>query len=112
MEANQVSGKLAIGLSLIALGTVVSGYFGPTQHDEGTAAHIFQLSITMLVPAVLVFLATMDWKSPLQSGRPLIFSSGLLFIAFVALYCMEHFRCETFFPLKRSTMFFGALKSS
>ncbi|MGC2719902.1 MAG: hypothetical protein WA209_09955, partial [Candidatus Acidiferrales bacterium] len=60
MTVNQVSGKVVIGLSLIAFGAMLSGYFGPVQQDEGAAAHIFQLSVALLVPSVLGFLATMD----------------------------------------------------
>ena len=89
---NRVSGKVLIFLSLTALLAVVSGYFQPPQPDEGTAAHIFQLSIVMLVPAVLVFLATADWKQPLRSARPLAFPAAALVLAFAALYYLEHYR--------------------
>lgn len=89
---NRVSGKVLIFLSLTALLAVVSGYFQPPQPDEGTAAHIFQLSIVMLVPAVLVFLATADWKQPLRSARPLAFPAAALVVAFAALYYLEHYR--------------------
>jgi len=89
---NRVSGILLIGLSVVALLTVVSGFFQPPQPDEGAAAHIFQLSIAALVPALYIFLATADWKQPLRSARVLAFSAASLVLAFSALYYLEHYR--------------------
>ena len=91
-QINRVSGKVAIVLSLIALGAVLSGYFQPPQRDEGSAAHIFQLSIVALFPAILLFLATADWKTPSQSTRRLAFPAATLAVAFGALYFLEHYR--------------------
>ncbi len=90
-QINRVSGRLTIGLSVLALLTVASGYFQAPQPDEGTAAHIFQLSIVALVPTILLFLATADWKQPLRSARPLIVTAVALVMAFVALYYLEHY---------------------
>jgi hypothetical protein len=89
---NRFSGKVLVVLSLIALLTVLSGYTRPPQADEGAAAHIFQLSILALVPTILLFLATADWKQPLQSTRPLGFPAAALLVAFIALYYLEHYR--------------------
>src|SRR5438874_6306244 len=61
-QINRVSGKVLIVLSLTALLAVLSGYAQPPQLDEGTAAHIFQLSIVALVPMIFLFLATADWR--------------------------------------------------
>ncbi len=61
-QVNRVSRKVLIILSLTALLAVLSGYAQPVQTDEGTAAHIFQLSIVALVPTILLFLATADWR--------------------------------------------------
>jgi hypothetical protein len=91
-QINGISGKVIIVLSLIALFAVLSGYFQPPQPDEGSAAHIFQLSIVALVPMILQFLATADWKSPLQSARRLAFPASTLAVAFGALYVLEHYR--------------------
>ena len=45
-----------------ALGAAaLSGQPPGREPDEGTGAHIFQLSIAAMVPATLVFLATADW---------------------------------------------------
>ena len=94
-QINRVSGKILIVLSLTALLAVLSGFTQPPQPpdpDEGTAAHIFQLSIAALVPMILLFLATADWKQPLRSARPLAFPAAALVLAFGALYYLEHYR--------------------
>jgi len=71
---------------------VLSGYTQPPQPDEGTAAHIFQIAIVALVPMILLFLATADWKQPWQSARALAFPAAALVLAFGALYYLEHYR--------------------
>jgi hypothetical protein len=91
-QINRASGKLVIVLSLTALFAVLSGYTQLHQPDEGAGAHIFQLSIVVLAPMILVFLATADWKQPLRSARPLAFPAAALFLAFGALYYLEHYR--------------------
>jgi hypothetical protein len=93
-ELNRASAIVVMLLSLIALLTVLSGYAQPPHPpdpDEGTAAHIFQLSIALLVPALLLFLATADWKQPWRSARPLAFPAAALVIAFGMLYYLEHY---------------------
>jgi len=89
---NRLNRKALVVLSLVALLTVLSGYTQPPQPDEGAAAHIFQLSILALIPTILLFLATADWKQPLRSARPLRFPAGALLLAFLALYYLEHYR--------------------
>jgi len=92
---NRAAAILITGLSLIALLAVLSGYIHPTQPpdpDEGTAAHIFQLAIVLLVPALLLFLATADWKQPGRTIRPLAFPVASLVVAFGMLYYLEHYR--------------------
>jgi hypothetical protein len=94
-QINRISGKIVIVLSVTALLTVLSGYTQPPhppESDEGTAAHIFQLSIVALVPMILLFLATADWKQPLRSARPLAFPGAALVLAFGLLYYLEHYR--------------------
>jgi len=91
-QINRVSGRVLIVLSLAALLAVVSGYAQPPQPDEGTAAHIFQLSIVALVPMILLFFATADRTRPLRSARPLAIPAAALVLAFGALYYLEHHR--------------------
>jgi hypothetical protein len=92
-QINRVSGKVLIVLSLIALLTVLSGYTQPPQPDEGTAAHIFQVSIVAPVPMIVLFLATADWRQPLRSvARPLAIPVAALVLAFGALHYLEQYR--------------------
>ena len=93
-RVNRVSGKVVVALSAIALLTVLTGYLRPPHHaekDEGAEAHIFQISITLVVPTILLFLATADWKRPWQSARPLALPAAALVLAFAALYYLEHY---------------------
>jgi hypothetical protein len=89
---NRVSGRVATGLSVLALLTVVSGYFQARQADEGAAAHIFQLSIVLIVPTILLFFVTADWARPLRNLRALAVPGTALVLAFGALYYLEHYR--------------------
>jgi membrane protease YdiL (CAAX protease family) len=92
LQINWVSGIVLIVLSLTALLTVLIGSTQPPQPDEGTLAHVFQLSVVLLVPMIVLFLATADWTQPKHSARPLAFSGGFVVLAFVLLYYMEHLR--------------------
>jgi hypothetical protein len=89
-QINRVSSRILIVLPFTALLAVLSGYTQPPQPDEGAAAHIVQLSMVALVPMILLFLATADWKLPLRSARPLAFSTAFLVLAFASLYYLEH----------------------
>jgi hypothetical protein len=91
-QINRVSGKILIVPSLTALLAVLTGYTQPPQPDEGTAAHIFQLSIVALVPMLLVFFGTADRRQPLRSARSLAIPAAALVLAFGALYYLEHYR--------------------
>jgi hypothetical protein len=91
-QINSVSGKVLIALSLVALLAVLSGYTQPPQPDEGTAAHIFQLSIVALVPILTLFFVTADWTQRWRSARPLAIPAAALVLAFGALYYLEHYR--------------------
>jgi uncharacterized membrane protein len=88
---NYISGWLLAGFSLVALLTVLTGYFQAPQADEGAAAHIFQLSVVLVLPAMVVFLATADWRQRRRSLRPLVISVISLASAFAALYYLEHY---------------------
>ena len=88
---NRVSRTLLIVLSLIALLCVVSGYFQAPQPDEGSAAHIFQISVVLFAGVLPVFLATADWKQPVRSVQALLVPGSALIVAFVALFYLEHY---------------------
>jgi hypothetical protein len=92
LQINRISLRISIVLSVIAFLTVLTGYLQPPQPDEGAGAHIFQIAIVLLVPTFLLFLATADWKKPLQSVRPLAVPAVALVLAFTALYYLEHYR--------------------
>jgi len=89
-RVNLISGRALIVLSVIALLSVISGYFQAPQPDEGTAAHIFQISVVLVLPAILLFLLTADWEQRWRSLRPLLLSATALAVAFAALYYLEH----------------------
>lgn len=91
-RVHRITSAAMLVLSSIALLTVLTGYLQPPQPDEGAGAHIFQLTIVVLVPIVLLFLATADWTRPFRSAKPLAISASVLVCAFGALYYLEHFR--------------------
>jgi cytochrome bd-type quinol oxidase subunit 2 len=92
---NRVGSVALILLSLTALVTVVTGLIWPPplpEADEGTQAHIFQLSIAGLLPMAIIVLTTADWRQPWRSVRPLVVSFAATLLAFAGLYYLEHFR--------------------
>lgn len=91
-QINRISFRIIVVLSFLALFAVFSGFAQPPQPDEGTAAHVFQLSMVALVPMILLFFGTADWKHPSRSARPLAFPAAAVVLAFAALYYLEHYR--------------------
>jgi hypothetical protein len=95
---NRVSAGLVIFLSLTALLPIVlvllrialTGQVSPPERDEGTGAHVFQLSIAGLVPALFVFLASADWARPWRVARTLALPVVAVALAFALLYHYEH----------------------
>lgn len=95
---NRTSGHIMLGLSLFAMFLVVGatgltmlGRFQPSPDgDEGTAAHLFQFAIVLLVPASLTFLLSADWRRPLKVALRLVAPTVALIVAFSTLYYMEH----------------------
>jgi hypothetical protein len=91
-EINRVSGIILIVLSLTALlDVLLLGYTQPPLSDEGTGAHIFQLSIVALLPTALLFFATADRGQPVRIVRRLAFPAVVVVLAFAALYYLEHY---------------------
>ena len=99
-RVNRISGHVVLGLSLFAMFLVVGaavlamlGRFSPSPDgDEGTAAHLFQLAIGLLLPTGLTFLATANWRQPWDVARRLAVPAVALVVAFSTLYYMEHVR--------------------
>ena len=97
-QVHRASGAGLIALSLTALLSVLTGAYAVLvgdqnpfrEPDEGTGAHIFQLSVVALLPVGLLFLATADWTRPLRAAWPLALSGAVLVLAFVTLYYFEH----------------------
>ena len=87
-RTNHLTGKWMMFLSLVALLTVIAGYFQAPQGDEGTGAHIFQITIGLVAILLVVFLATADFR---RMWKPLLVSALLLGLAFGALYYLEHY---------------------
>ena len=90
-QVNRILGRVVTALSVVAFLTVLTGYTQPPLQDEGTLAHIFQLTIVLLVPLILLFLGTADWKRSWQGIRALVFPAVTLVAAFAALYYLEHY---------------------
>jgi len=97
-SVNRASLIAVFAFSLIALSTLVvalsaaflSGHPPQPEPDEGTGAHIFQLSIVLLMPAILVFLATANWARPGRVFRALALPACAVACAFGLLYYFEH----------------------
>lgn len=97
---NRVSAHIVLGLSLFVMflvggATILTmlGRFNPSPDgDEGTAAHLFQLAIVLLLPAGLAFLISADWRQPLKVAKRLVLPAVALVVAFSMLYHMEHLR--------------------
>jgi hypothetical protein len=92
---NRASSVALILLSVVALVTVLTGLAWPPplpEPDEGTRAHVFQISIVGLLPMTVLVVGTADWRQPSRSARPLVTSIVLTTLAFVGLYFLEHFR--------------------
>jgi uncharacterized YccA/Bax inhibitor family protein len=95
VRAQQLNRASTIGLIVLSLTALLDvllvGYTQPPLPDEGTGAHIFQLSIVALVPMGLLFLATADWTQPVRTVRRLAFPGAVVVLAFAALYYLEHY---------------------
>ena len=77
-------------LLVVVVPVMFGGRLPPPEPDEGTGAHIFQLSIAALLPVGLLFVATADWSRPAQVARRLAVPVITVIAAFVLLYYFEH----------------------
>ena len=95
MDAYQLNRASTIGLvvlSLTALMTerTMSTTYSPfAETDEGTAAHIFQLSIAGVALFGLLYTSTADWKQPLRVAQQLAFPALAVALAFGILFYFE-----------------------
>jgi hypothetical protein len=97
-RVNRVSAGVMVFLSLAALLPIVvvllrialTGQVPAPERDEGTGAHVFQLSFAGLVPALFVFLASADWARPWRVARTLALPGVAVVFAFTLLYHYEH----------------------
>jgi hypothetical protein len=76
-------------LSTTALCLVLYGSTQPPQPDEGTAAHLFQLSGLIFVVAFFAYLATAEWNRPLEHVRRLALPVTVLAVAMALLLYLE-----------------------
>ena len=83
--------SLAAALLVVAgvTATLLRGQLPGPPHDEGAAAHVFQLLIAALVPTTMLSVATADWQAPLRAARPLALAATFLVVAFGLLYYFE-----------------------
>jgi hypothetical protein len=75
----------------LVLPAVLGGHMPSPELDEGTGAHVFQLSIAAMAPVGLVFLATADWTQPLKNVRRLTLPAAAVVLAFGILYYFEKY---------------------
>ena len=90
---HRIVGGVLVVLSLVLLGDVASGVASPPQPpptDEGTQAHIFQITVALLVPAMFASVVSWDRSRPLRSAWPLALAAAALVISFALVYRIEH----------------------
>ena len=92
----RVSATLMLTLATFALATVLVGVAialtrppQPPASDEGTLAHLFQISVALLLPATVFYLATADWSHPSRAARPLIVAGAFALLAFALVFYFE-----------------------
>jgi hypothetical protein len=95
---NRTSRIVLTALSLAALLTVLWGYTQPPLPDEGTGAHVFQLSVVLGALAMFLVLATADWTQPSHIIRRLAMPTAAFVLAFAALYYMENHYYPAHYP--------------
>ena len=100
MRQHQVNSVCVIALFVLSLtallDVLILGFSRAPLPDEGTGAHIFQLSILALVPTGALFLGTADWAQPVRVARRLAAPAIVVVLALAALYHLEH----VFYPAR------------
>ena len=96
---NRASYMVSTLLACFALLLVLVGMTRPPLPDEGALAHLFQLAVVAVVPALVVFLSTADWDQPLRTGARLAVPLLLLVLAFATLFYMEQYYNPQHYPM-------------
>jgi hypothetical protein len=89
-RASLFSFTALLPLLIVVAGGLITGHLAPPDPDEGTGAHVFQLSIAALLPTGLVFLTTADWTRPARLAWRLAAPAVFVVAAFALLYYYEH----------------------
>ena len=94
---NRMSSVGMIILALAAFSVVLplwfamlTGHVPPPEGDEGTAAHVFQLCLALLLPVGVLFLATADWRQPGQAIRRVALPAVLVVLALGTVFYLEN----------------------
>ena len=85
-----LSAAALLPILLAVLRIAVSGQVPPPERDEGTGAHVFQLSVAAFFPALALYAATADWTRPAPVFRRLAVPMAGLALAFGLLFLFEH----------------------
>lgn len=98
VKLNRLSTVGLIVLSATAFSMVLPVWYGmltghvpPPESDEGTAVHIFQLAIAALLPTGLIFLASSDWRQPVQMMRRAALPGIFFVLALSTVFYLENF---------------------
>jgi succinate dehydrogenase hydrophobic anchor subunit len=98
-QINRVTAIVLIALSGLALlDVILLGYLRPPLQDEGTGAHIFQLSLVMMVLVGMLFLATADWTQPAAIVGRLAVPAVIALLALAALFYLENYYYPAHYP--------------
>jgi Na+(H+)/acetate symporter ActP len=89
-RVHRIGARAVLFFSAVALLTILIGIGQPPQPDEGTLAHIFQLAVAAILPALLITIFTGDTQRPWREARWLAIAAVVLGLAFTLLYWMEH----------------------
>jgi uncharacterized membrane protein YozB (DUF420 family) len=84
---------LSVAAAVIVLvgasAAIASGPPPASPHDEGTGAHLFQLSVAGAGLAGVVFLATIDRRGSARAAKTLALAAACLALAFAVLFWFE-----------------------
>jgi hypothetical protein len=97
LQLNRLSTAGLLVVSAAAFATVLplwydmfTGHVPPPQGDEGTAAHVFQLCILMLLPLGVGFVSSVEWSHPAVALKPVLTSALLAVLALGTVVYLEN----------------------